>query len=51
MGQANIRKMNGTYWREPKENEKCLVVVETVTVVLTASAAAAAAGTLRFPVF
>lgn len=33
----------------PKENKKCLAVVETVAVVLAASAAAAAAGTLRFP--
>ncbi|ESR38064.1 hypothetical protein CICLE_v10029803mg, partial [Citrus x clementina] len=33
----------------PKENKKCLAVVETVAVVLAASAAAAAAGTLRGP--
>lgn len=26
MGQAKVRKMNGTYWREPEENDKCIYI-------------------------
>src|SRR5579862_8401402 len=26
VGQAKVRKMNGTYWREPEENEKCIYI-------------------------